>query len=542
MASFKRLSQSSFIQHVFNAFIQHIKSEKYRQLGFWKSSENGIPLNPIHWFQFADDAAVVSGQEKENQMLLNRFTIWCQWAQMIIRVDKCSTFGIRKQLTKSIQYLPKLFINNCLVPRVDLGKSFRYLGRYFDFNMSDEDHKSEVYDTLTNILNEIDDLPLHPKNKILLYSRYVLSKISWHFTVSDIGKTWVINKLDSIASTYIRKWLELPISATLSNVLLPHNKFGLNIILPSTKFLQCQTVSRKALKSSPNEAINKLWKDTSNHKNVQYDKYKNTKDVLNTIRKQHEDKLQHHLISQGSFFSNIIKHSTLSFNSIWSSVQSKLPKNIFNFTIRYINNTLPTRKNLQKWGISPTSECSFCLNPESLLHVVAGCKTYLNEGRFTWRHDSVLNFIASILKSVNHSNLYADLPGYISPSVITGDELRPDLLITLENKCIYILELTVGFESNLLINATRKRQKYQDLINEQLKNYEKVKFVNLSISSLGVFSHSSLDFTEMLKDLKFDEQCRKYYVRKIINICIRSSYYIFCKRNKEWDNPQLMSY
>jgi hypothetical protein len=44
------------------------------------------------------------------------------------------------------------------------------------------------------------------------------------------------------------------------------------------------------------------------------------------------------------------------------------------------------------------------------------------------------------------------------------------------------------------------------------KNYEKVKFVNLSISSLGVFSHSSLDFTEMLRDPKFDEQCRKYYV------------------------------
>ena len=186
---------------------------------------------------------------------------------------------------------------------------------------------------------------------------------------------------------------------------------------------------------------------------------------LNTIRKQHEDKLQHHLISQGSFFSNIIKHSTLSFNSIWSSVQSKLPKNIFNFTIRYINNTLPTRKKLQKWGISPTSECSFCLNPESLLHVAAGCKTYLNEGRFTWRHDSVLNFIESILKYVDHSNLYADLPGHISPSFLTGDELRPDLLITLENKCIYILELTVGFESNLLTNATRKRQKYQDLIN-----------------------------------------------------------------------------
>ena len=70
------------------------------------------------------------------------------------------------------------------------------LGRYFDFNMSEEDHKSEVYETLTNILNEIDDLALHPQNKILLYSRYVLFKISWHFTVSDIGKIWVNDKLE----------------------------------------------------------------------------------------------------------------------------------------------------------------------------------------------------------------------------------------------------------------------------------------------------------------------------------------------------------
>ena len=408
--------------------------------------------------------------------------------------------------------------------------------------MSDNDHKSEILDTLTDFLNKIDQLPLHPKNKIRLYSQYVLSKISWHFTISDIGKTWVNETLDPIVSKYIRKWLELPISATLSNILLPYNRFGLNVVLPSTKFLQCQTISRKALQSSPNEDINKLWTETSNYKNIQYDTYKNTKDVLSTIRKQHEDKLNHHLISQGSFFSNVMKYSTISFNSIWSSVQSKLPKNIFNFTIRYINNTLPTRKNLHKWGVSTTSECAFCLSPESLLHIVAGCKTYLNEGRFTWRHDSVLNLIASTLKSLNYSNLYVDLPGYLSPSVITGDTLRPDLVLTIENKCIYILELTIGFESNLQTNATRKREKYQDLINKQLNYYEEAKLVNVSISSLGVFSETSLDLVEMLKDLEMDMHCRKYLVRKIINTCIRSTYYIFCKRNKEWDNPELMSY
>ncbi|CAB3996693.1 Hypothetical predicted protein [Paramuricea clavata] len=112
----------------FNTFVQHIKSEKYQQFGFSYKL-----LNPIHWFQFADDAAVITGQESENQHLLNRFAIWCQWADMIVRVDKCSTFGIKMALTKSVQYLHKLLINNAVIPSIELGKSFCYLGRYFDY-------------------------------------------------------------------------------------------------------------------------------------------------------------------------------------------------------------------------------------------------------------------------------------------------------------------------------------------------------------------------------------------------------------------------
>jgi hypothetical protein len=156
-------------------------------------------------------------------------------------------------------------------------------------------------------------------------------------------------------------------------------------------------------------------------------------------------------------------------------------KKNFNFIIRYINNILPTRKNLSKWGLSSKSDCSFCSSPETLLHVIAGCKTYLDEGRFTWRHDSVLNLLAPTLTAVQNSTLYADIPGFVNPSVITGDRLRPDLLLVTENRCLYILELTVGYEYNLQVNANRKRQKYLDLIKEQEADYDKVKFVNLSL-------------------------------------------------------------
>ena len=78
----------------YNTYIQHIvKAEKYRQFGFSLQF-----LNPIHWFQFADDAAVITRQESENQHLLNRFAIWCQWSDLVITVEKCSTFGIKKAL------------------------------------------------------------------------------------------------------------------------------------------------------------------------------------------------------------------------------------------------------------------------------------------------------------------------------------------------------------------------------------------------------------------------------------------------------------
>ena len=113
---------------------------------------------------------------------------------------------------------------------------------------------------------------------------------------------------------------------------------------------------------------------------------------LKVVQQEHSDKLSNQLISQGFITSCMLNHSLKAINSLWSSIQSKLPKNIFKFTIRYLNNTLATSNNLQKWNLSQTSDYSFCLKSENLLHVLAGCKTYLEEGRNTWRHNSAVHF------------------------------------------------------------------------------------------------------------------------------------------------------
>ena len=116
------LFQSTCFQYDYqHLFIQYIKSENFQQFGY-KFIQH---LNPRHWYQFADDATVVTGLESENQVLLNAFNRWCTWAHMIIRVDKCHAFGMKKVNTLSKQFQPKLYINNEKIPPVKKDESFK---------------------------------------------------------------------------------------------------------------------------------------------------------------------------------------------------------------------------------------------------------------------------------------------------------------------------------------------------------------------------------------------------------------------------------
>ena len=164
-----------------------------------------------------------------------------------------------------------------------------------------------------------------------------------------------------------------------------------------------------------------------------------------------------------------------SLNSLWPSTQSKLPENIFNFSIRYLSNTLANRVNFYKWKLSQYSDCSLCLCLESLLHVVSGRKSYLEEGRYTWRHNSALHFVASTMQSVRNSSLCADLPGFLSPCIVTGDQLRPDMPLSIGKTTLYMIELTVGFETNLNSNAERKHEKYHQFIRDLSSDFHNIK-------------------------------------------------------------------
>ena len=55
---------------------------------------------------------------------------------------------------------------------------------------------------------------------------------------------------------------------------------------------------------------------------------------------------------------------------IWSKSILKLPRNIYNFCIRYVHNSLANASNMHKWGKTTLSLCLHCNKNQTLGHVV----------------------------------------------------------------------------------------------------------------------------------------------------------------------------
>ena len=84
-----------------------------------------------------------------------------------------------------------------------------------------------------------------------------------------------------------------------------------------------------------------------------------------------------------------------------------------------------------------------------------------------------------------------DLPfPFPSPSLITGNSLRPDLVFVLNSTTVYLPELSVGFESNIEINSERKSDKYGPLILALQEKYYEVNLLISLLSARGIFGRS----------------------------------------------------
>ena len=74
----------------------------------------------------------------------------------------------------------------------------------------------------------------------------------------------------------------------------------------------------------------------------------------------------------------------------------------------------------------------------------------------------------------------------MNSSVITGEENLPNMIVTQNESTVFVLELSVGFETNIDLNTKRKANKYKEMLKPLENKFEKVNFVNQLMRALGI--------------------------------------------------------
>ena len=209
------------------------------------------------------------------------------------------------------------------------------------------------------------------------------------------------------------------------------------------------------------------------------------------------------------------------------------------------------------------------------MHIMSNCKTALTQGRYSWRHDSVLKCmepaLLSHIKSFNESKLQktpkklikfvkkgekgsaVSFPphhllsaardwqclidfkdnSYVFPTVICITNLRPDIVIwSLSLKKVILLELTCPLEENIVQAKARKSARYLPLLN-LIKDSGWT--ATLLLMEAGVRGCLSFSFAQSLRNLGIAKTVTKQVCKNVEKVVNRCSYIIFnAHRQKIW--------
>ncbi len=447
----------------------------------------------------------------------------------------------------------------------------KFLGCTITFRNKQSEIFQVVQRHFTERLDRIDALLIRNEFKVKIYHKYVLPASRFILTVHNLTST-SLDRLDATSRRYLKKWLGLPNCATPALLHAPQ-VFDMNSI--KQLYSECQANAYASSRSKADEEVQNAldsrleressWKRKNSIivksdnilKEVMNDDNQTNTQMLktmvkNSIReemKTHWDNHLKSLVIQGNFLGT---NEHLSKDINFKSIVYNLPRNILSFFSNACIDTLPTNSNLKRWKKRSSPSCSLCQNKETLLHVLNNCKVMLDQGRYTWRHNSVLNSMYNYFISAKPDNLeiFCDLPDMLPgistiPSDILTTNLRPDLvIINRQSKNILLLELTIPFDSNITSAHERKAERYENLVNDLNDLGYLTEYFPIEISSRGLITkENNLRLKDTVKQIKnVSRKDMNTFLDGLKKVAILSSYIIFyAKYEQSWLNPAMVS-
>jgi len=270
----------------------------------------------------------------------------------------------------------------------------------------------------------------------------------------------------------------------------------------------------------------------------------------------------------------------------WNKLIHGTSDGMLKFLVNSTTNTLPTPDNLKRWGVSKVEpSCCICGGLCTLRHILTGCPSALYQGRYTWRHNSILSVLKIAFTEFWHNQLKVNeqtkhlqyinfvrpgaklsstcqprkpLPSsllsgasdwvflfdlgenLIFPSQIALTNLRPDgVFYSQQLKAVIMLELTVPIEDRISVSETIKTARYKNLISECQSNGWKAHLITLEVGCRGYIPN---DFTRKLKQLDIPKATSTSLRKACSTAALRCSYVIYLNRNNvNWHSRPYIS-
>ena len=178
----------------------------------------------------------------------------------------------------------------------------------------------------------------------------------------------------------------------------------------------------------------------------------------------------------------------------------------------------------------------------------SNCSSALDQGRYTWRHNSVLLYIVEMVgrNLKGGFSLFLDLDGFLAPHGgvipphILATTLKPDLFVINElSKEIVIIELTCPWDSNIERSHTYKQEKYATLVADLSRDF-RVRYYPIEVSVRGqVSGRNKSRFKSFLFDCCSDPKpLLKPAIIACSKISLLCSFSIFSARKEPaWNSP-----
>ena len=483
---------------------------------------------------YADDLTLLSVSKQDHQLALSSLSRSCQDLGFEIRPDKCVSycFDGHKSLPRlSFSLIEGHTTNISVGPTKFLGETLGITPTQSK-RLSSKKLSSKVFEAL----ERINERPIRGEYKVWIYKSYLIPSVSFNLTVDRISLA-TSKKIQTKITSYLKRWLKLPRCATLASLFhpqvlnlpyLPHQleKAKLRFLASTTLSSDHNVQALAAIVCDPqfieSEDIPRNSADLL--RSCQLPKKKSAmKKLYTALTDRHATEWNNHLESlsvQGKFLELIPLELE---SSVWSRILTSLPAGQLSFLLRAGIDCLPTPVTLSRWHYQCNTSCKLCHSHSCTVHHVLNCcPASLNQGRYTWRHDSVLKHLSSILKSNVSPDtvIFVDLPGFRAvdsppstiPPHILSTSARPDIVI-LEGNVITLLELTIPINTKIGLQNARARKQAKDNYISLLGDLEARGFTSMletvEIGSLGHFFSRFNKFTTLYYQSSQSSFCTK---------------------------------